>query len=127
MNQEKLSSQINIRHVLIIDDNIDMANSLCDLLELLGHKTAVAYSGPDGLSKAHDFSPDVILCDIGLPGMDGYEVARALRSDKLLKDVLLIALSGYTSYEDQKRSIEAGFNKHISKPPTLEVLEEILK
>jgi CheY-like chemotaxis protein len=80
---------------LIIEDNVDAADSLREVLELSGHEVAVAYNGPDGLAKAREWRPEVLLCDIGLPGMDGYEVARAFRADEALRKTFLVALSGY--------------------------------
>jgi PAS domain S-box-containing protein len=114
------------RRVLIIEDNVDAANTLREVLEISGHTVEVAFDGPAGLARAHDFGPDVVLCDIGLPGMDGYQVARSLRADDSFKDLRLIALSGYSSPEDVQRAIEAGFGGHLAKPPSLEKLEELL-
>lgn len=114
------------RRVLVIEDNTDAALSLCEVLELGGHEVAVAYQGPEGLAKAGELRPDVILCDIGLPGMDGYEVARRLRADPALAGVLLVALSGYALPEDLQRAAAAGFDRHIAKPPSLEQIEELL-
>lgn len=114
------------RRVLIIEDNVDAADTLREALEIEGHIVDVAYNGPEGIAKAHPFEPDVVLCDIGLPGMDGYQVARTFRADDALKDVRLIALSGYSSPEDVQRAAEAGFLRHLAKPPSLETLEELL-
>jgi two-component system CheB/CheR fusion protein len=110
----------------VIEDNVDAANSLRDVLTLKGHQVAVAYSGPEGLAKARELLPDVVLCDIGLPGIDGYEVARALRADDAHKGILLVALSGYALAQDVQRATAAGFNHHLAKPPSLEKLEPIL-
>jgi two-component system CheB/CheR fusion protein len=114
------------RRVLIIEDNLDAALSLYEALELGGHEVAVAHQGPEGLAKAAELRPDVILCDIGLPGMDGYEVARRLRADPALAGVLLVALSGYALPEDLQRAAAAGFDRHIAKPPSLEQLDELV-
>jgi PAS domain S-box-containing protein len=114
------------RRVLVIEDNIDAAESLSEVLQFDEHEVALAYNGPDGIAKARTFRPDFILCDIGLPGMDGYEVARVLRADPSLKDTFLVALSGYALPEDLVRSREAGFDRHIAKPPSLNALEELL-
>jgi PAS domain S-box-containing protein len=114
------------RRVLIIEDNIDAADSLRDLLAFGKHVVDVAYNGPQGISKARDFHPDVVLCDLGLPGMDGFEVARALRADGVLKGTCLVALSGYALPEDLQRASETGFAWHLAKPPSLDRLEEIL-
>jgi two-component system CheB/CheR fusion protein len=114
------------RRVLIIEDNADAADSLCEALSLGSHDVAVAYDGSQGLAKARDFRPDVILCDIGLPGMNGFAVARAIRSDAVLKNVCLVALSGYALPEDLERAAEAGFERHLAKPPSLGSLEQLL-
>jgi CheY-like chemotaxis protein len=114
------------RRVLVIEDNIDAANSLRELLELMGHVVAVAFDGPEGVSKARELHPDVVLCDIGLPGMDGHAVARAFRSDAELRDVHLVALTGYALPEDLERAAEAGFEEHIAKPPSLDKLVGVL-
>ena len=114
------------RRVLIIEDNIDVAQTLQDLLALDNHEVEVAHDGPTGLMRAREFKPEVIVCDIGLPDMDGFHVARALRSDEILKDVFLVALSGYALPEDLKRAAEAGFDQHIAKPLTAQKLEQML-
>jgi two-component system CheB/CheR fusion protein len=114
------------RRVLIIEDNVDAADSLREVLELSGHEVAVAYNGPDGLAKAREWRPEVLLCDIGLPGMDGYEVARAFRADEALRKTFLVALSGYALPEDLQRASDAGFEQHIAKPPAIDVLETLL-
>ena len=113
------------RRVLIIEDNEDAALSLQDVLELAGHEVHVALDGPSGLDAARTLRPDVILCDIGLPGMDGYEVARALQSDGGCA-AKLIALTGYASPEDERRAAEAGFHQHFAKPADLERLASLL-
>jgi two-component system CheB/CheR fusion protein len=112
--------------VLIIEDNIDAADSLREVLEFGEHEIAVAYNGPEGIAKAREFRPEVVLCDIGLPGMDGFEVARAFRADEGLKGTYLVALSGYALPEDLQRAEEAGFDRHLAKPPSLEKIEEAL-
>jgi two-component system CheB/CheR fusion protein len=114
------------RRVLIIEDNLDAAESLREVLELGEHEVEVAYSGPDGIERAHSFHPDVVLCDIGLPGMDGYEVARAVRQDPTLQSTFLVALSGYALPEDQERAAEAGFQHYLAKPPSVDALERVL-
>ena len=117
---------IRARRVLIIEDNIDAAESLKEALQLDGHEVAVAYDGPEGIEKAHEWRPDVVLCDIGLPEMDGYGVARALRADAALEGVLLVALTGYARTDDQRLAAEAGFARHLAKPPNIEQLKEVI-
>jgi signal transduction histidine kinase/ActR/RegA family two-component response regulator len=114
------------RRVLVIEDNIDAADSLSEALALDGHEVAVAYNGQEGIEKARQLRPEVVLCDIGLPGMDGYEVARAFRRDAVLRSTYLVALSGYALPEDLQRASDAGFDRHLAKPPLLEKLEEML-
>jgi signal transduction histidine kinase/ActR/RegA family two-component response regulator/CHASE3 domain sensor protein len=110
------------RRILIIEDNFDAAHSLRDLLQPEGHQIEVAYSGSEGLAKALVFRPDVVLCDIGLPGLDGYEVARKIRADPRLSSALLVAVTGYATLADQQRAAAAGFDEHIAKPPDPERL-----
>lgn len=112
--------------ILIIDDNVDAAEMMAMLQGLRGHVTRVANSGPDGLDAAKDFRPDVVLLDIGLPGMDGYEVARHLRALPETAKVRIIAMSGYGSDEDMARGKEAGFDEHLVKPVETEVLNQHL-
>jgi signal transduction histidine kinase/DNA-binding response OmpR family regulator len=102
--------------ILLVDDNVDGANSLAKLLELSGYEMHVVYDGPAAIQAAKKLAPDVILLDIGLPGMDGYEVAQQLRQEPTLKDVPLVAVSGYAREEDRLRSQQAGFNHHLVKP-----------
>jgi two-component system CheB/CheR fusion protein len=115
------------RRILVIEDNVDAADSLRDVLELAGHTVAVAYDGPEGINRAREFRPDVIFCDIGLPGADGYDVARTLRSDVLLTDTVLIALSGYAQPEDIEHAVAAGFDRHLAKPPSMEEVQELAR
>jgi two-component system CheB/CheR fusion protein len=114
------------RRVLVIEDNQDVAEALMDMLESLGHDVQVASDGAAGLVAASKFHPEVVLCDIGLPGMSGYEVARRMRADERLRGAILVALTGYGQPEDRRRAAEAGFARHVVKPATLEVLEHAL-
>lgn len=105
-----------LARILIIDDNIDMADSLREALELDDYPVAVAYNGASGITKAREFKPDVLVCDIGLPDMDGYAVARAFRLEEQLAHIYLIALSGYALPDDLMKAKKAGFDKHLAKP-----------
>jgi CheY-like chemotaxis protein len=106
------------RRVLVVEDGADMRQTLADLLRLEGHVVHVAATGREGIALARELRPDVVLCDIGLPDLDGYEVARALRGDAALRTTRLVALTGYAQPEDQRRAAEAGFDRHITKPPS---------
>ncbi|MDB6007420.1 MAG: two-component hybrid sensor and regulator [Prosthecobacter sp.] len=115
------------RRILIVDDNTDSAQSLAALQRRRGHETRTAFTGPDALKEAVEFLPDVVLLDIGLPGMDGFEVARQLRLMPQFQDVQLIAMSGYGSPEDRATGRKAGFDEHLVKPVELDVLRECLR
>ena len=112
--------------ILVVDDNMDMALSMVHLLGLLGHEVAMAHDGPAALETARRFLPEFLLLDIGLPGMDGYELATAFRQEACLKDAVIIAISGYGQEEDRKRSHAAGFDHHLVKPVDFEVLVSLL-
>ena len=114
------------RRVLVIEDNVDAAWSLKELLELQGHEAAVAADGLQGVAKATSWKPEVVLCDIGLPGIDGYEVARRLRAADAIADALLVALSGYSLAEDVSRARSAGFDHRMAKRPDLSQLQALL-
>jgi PAS domain S-box-containing protein len=113
--------------VLIVEDNRDAAQSLRDLLELFGCTVEVAHSGPEALASARRCLPEVVLCDLGLPGMDGYQVAAALRQEPLTANARLIAVSGYGQEEAQRRSHEAGFDLHLTKPVDFDELQRLLE
>jgi signal transduction histidine kinase/CheY-like chemotaxis protein len=114
------------RRVLVIEDNVDAAETLKEALELADHVVEVAYAGLEGLEKARTFRPDVVLCDIGLPGMDGYQIARTLRADPELRAISLVALTGYALPEDLEKARAAGFDRHLAKPPDLDELERTI-
>jgi PAS domain S-box-containing protein len=117
----------NQRRILVIEDDVDVADGLQAALEIDGHAVEVAKNGSDGLSRARDFQPEVVLCDIGLPGMNGYDVARAFRADPDLRATVLVALSGYAQAEDIERARGAGFDRHLAKPASIDNLKRILE
>jgi CheY-like chemotaxis protein len=114
------------RRVLVIEDDRDVAEALCAALAVGGHVTDVAHSGQVGVAKARGFVPDVVLCDIGLPGMDGYEVARRIRADASLRATRLVALSGYAQSGDVGKARAAGFDDHLAKPSSIDKVLAIL-
>jgi len=112
--------------VLLVEDNPDAADSLAVVLGMWGHEVRVAGDAGAALDVVARWVPAVVLSDIGLPGMDGYELAGALRSQPALRDATLIALSGYGRDEDKRRAADAGFDHHLVKPPDLAGLERLL-
>jgi signal transduction histidine kinase len=106
-----------VSNVLVVEDNVDAAETLRDALEFEGMKVTVAHDGVDGLRLASEVRPELVLCDIGLPGeLDGYGLARAIRSDPALQHIPMIAVTGYAGPEDRARAREAGFDRHLAKP-----------
>ena len=124
--QNSSAAPVSPRRILVVDDNMDAANSLSELLKLDGHATMPTFSAEDALSLAESFAPDVVLLDIGLPGMDGYEVAKRLRQSASRGKVTLIALTGYGQQEDRDRAREAGFDAHLVKPVDFATLAKLL-
>jgi len=112
--------------VLVVDDNVDTATSLALLLRELGDDVRTAYDGPAALEAALDYRPDVALLDIGLPGLDGFEVAKRMRQQPIFRDVVLVAMTGYGQESDRQRSQAAGFDHHLVKPIKFKKLQEIL-
>ncbi|MDI1481297.1 PAS domain S-box protein [Polyangium sp. y55x31] len=104
------------RRILVVDDNIDAAESMALMLGYLGHETRMAHDGPSTLQIAATFQPELVLLDIGLPGLDGYEVARRLRAQRETQAAVLVAITGYGQEEDRKRARRAGFDHHLTKP-----------
>jgi len=115
------------RRVLIIEDNRDARESLAALLRLAGHEVRAAQSGTEGIELARSAALDFVLVDIGLPDIDGYEVARRLRSHPAMRRVRLVALTGYGREEDRRRALAAGFDEHLAKPVELRSLETLLR
>jgi two-component system CheB/CheR fusion protein len=114
------------RRILVVDDNADIADSLAMLLRLEGHDVATAYSGPETFEAVQRVKPEAVFLDIGLPQMDGYEIARRLRADPAAKRVHLIALTGYGQEHDRERALEAGFGAHLVKPADINAVNHIL-
>ena len=111
---------------MLVDDNNDTVQSLARLLKRRGYTVETALDGNNGLRKALEFHPQICLLDIGLPGMDGYELARRLRAEENMDPLLMIAISGYGQKEDRIRSQEAGFDYHLVKPVDINSLLELL-
>jgi CheY-like chemotaxis protein len=114
------------RRILIVDDNADAAQSLATLLQMTGNEVSVAANGSDALRIATESRPELVLLDIGLPGMNGYEVARALRRDPGNGSMLIVGVSGYGAAEDRQRGAEAGLDAHFVKPVEISALAEFV-
>jgi len=114
------------RRILIVDDNRDSANSLSTLLRFIGHETQAAYDGLEAIEAAAKFQPQVVLLDIGLPLLNGYQVAQKIREEPWGKDIALVALTGWDHEKDRQKSEEAGFMAHLVKPLELSVLTKLL-
>jgi CheY-like chemotaxis protein len=113
--------------VLVVDDNPDSADTLACLLRMDGHDVRIAYEGAAALEEAEANPPEVAFLDLGMPTMDGYELARRFRADPRLKDVLLVAVTGWGQPGDRRRSAEAGFDRHLIKPVEPHELRELLE
>jgi signal transduction histidine kinase len=123
---QKTSKTTHPLNVLIVDDNVDSAQTSLWMLDLIGHKATVAHEGAKALEIARDLLPDVILLDIGMPGMDGYEVCRALRQMPETQHKVLIAQTGWGQESDRQKAFAAGFDHHITKPVSLDLLTQLL-
>jgi signal transduction histidine kinase len=115
------------RKILVVDDNVDAAEALAMLLRLTGHDTATAFDGVEALGRAAEFRPDIVLLDIGMPRLDGYGTARAMRAEPWGRDLTLVALTGWGQRKDRDRTLEAGFNAHLVKPVATDALLEIIR
>jgi CheY-like chemotaxis protein len=112
--------------VLVVDDNVDTAQTLAMLLEQSGHDVRTGHDGPAALEAALDYRPNVVLLDIGLPGLDGYEVAKRIRKQPVLQNVVLVAMTGYGQEADRQTSLDMGFNHHLVKPVNFKNVQQIL-
>jgi CheY-like chemotaxis protein len=119
-------SAVTPRRVLVVDDNRDAAISMSMLLKYLGSDVRVAFNGDEALAAIAEYKPAVVLLDIGMPGMDGYEVARRIREQSEFDDVTLIALTGWGQEDDRRRSQSAGFDHHLTKPADMGAIEALL-
>jgi CheY-like chemotaxis protein len=120
------SSSGTPRRVLVVDDSHDAAESMALILQLRGHEVQIAHDGPSALTLARSFHPHAVLLDIGLPGMDGYEVAARLREQPETSGVFIAAVTGYGREEDKLKALAVGCNHHLTKPVVLEELETLL-
>jgi len=121
-----VDQQTSSRRYLVVDDNEDAAEALGLLLEMSGHVVRMVHSGHLAIAAAREFHPDVMLLDVGLPGMDGYEVVRQFRASPDLAQLMIIATTGYGRAEDRARCLAAGFNHHLVKPLDVDEIERLV-
>lgn len=115
------------KSILVVDDNADAADMTAQMLQMYGLNVQVAYGGEEGLASARTNHPDLIFLDIGMPTMDGYQVAEAVRADKALSGVMLIALTAWGDEASRKRAYAAGFDRHLTKPANIVELVDIAR
>ena len=123
----KARQRVQRGRVLVVDDNVDAATTLAELMQLEGHEVRIAHDGPAAIAEAARFAPDAVLLDIGLPGMDGYEVVRELRKLPQLATTMFVALTGFGQQTDRDRALAAGFDEHLTKPVELDTVHGILR
>ena len=119
-------TQPDVCRVLVVDDNVDNADSLATLVRMLGHEVAVAYDGQEAIEVAGRFGPDLVLLDIGLPKLDGFEVAERLRAGRDGAAMFLVAITGWSQDEEKERARKAGFDEHMTKPVDPRRLEALI-
>jgi two-component system OmpR family response regulator len=112
--------------ILLVDDQQRVAESIAEVLRRRGHEVRIALDGPSALEEARAFGPHLAFVDIGLPGMDGFELAERLQAEPALRRVMLVALSGYELESVQQRARDAGFDHHLVKPPSLEAMDALI-
>jgi len=115
------------RRILIADDNRDAADTLAEILRMEGHEVRLAHDGPAALAAFAAFHPDVMLLDIGMPGLSGYEVARKVRETDPASDMILIAITGWGQENDKEQALSAGFDYHLTKPVDLQRMSELIQ
>lgn len=125
MNSDKVEHSAS-RRILIVDDNIDSADMVAAMVSMWGHDVRTANDGEEALVVAREYRPEVVLLDLSLPGIDGFEVARLLRAEALVGR-LLIAVSGYGQPEDRARTKAAGFDEHLTKPIDPQQMQEVIQ
>jgi CheY-like chemotaxis protein len=125
-SQLALASSVIRRKILVVDDNVDAATTLAMMLSALGHESIAAHDGQTAINMAESFRPELVLLDIGLPGMNGYMVAEQMRQMPAVQDAILAALTGYGEDQDRRRAKESGFDEHFVKPISLDALQQLI-
>jgi CheY-like chemotaxis protein len=124
--KESAIEKLHNYRILVVDDNEACAKTTMWTMEMLGHTAQVAFDGPTAIALAKSFHPDVVILDIGMPEMNGYEICRAMRKKSAFKNTIFVAHTGWGGKEHKERSKEAGFGYHLVKPAGIEALKNIL-
>lgn len=125
-HNDSIATTASALHVLVVDDNHDAADTLAEVLEIMGCRTATAYDGLEGVEKAEQLRPDAVVLDLGMPRLNGYEACQRIRALPWAGDLRLVAVSGWGQQDDRRRSMEAGFDAHLVKPVAPEELLALL-
>jgi CheY-like chemotaxis protein len=123
---EMLPADARLHRILLADDNVDFVNGIGGLLRSLGHQVYIAHDGSEALAAAETFAPEFAFLDIGLPGLNGYDLARALKRLPALKHTVMVAVTGWGQQKDRQHAFEAGFHHHLVKPVSIDQFQEIL-
>jgi len=126
LDEESTGEKPQNYRILVVDDNENCAITMLLTMEMLGHTAQMALDGPSAIALAKSFQPDIVLLDIGLPGMNGYEICQAMRKEPVLQNTIFIAQTGWGQKEHRERSKEAGFDYHLVKPIDIKALKNIL-
>jgi CheY-like chemotaxis protein len=125
-DEEPTAEKPHKYRILAVDDNKILAKTMMWTMEMLGHTAEIAHEGKSAIALAKSFHPDIVFLDIGLPGMNGYEICQAMRNEPVLQNTIFVALTGWGQKEHRERSKEAGFNYHLVKPVEIKTLENLL-
>jgi CheY-like chemotaxis protein len=115
------------RRILVADDNRDLLELMQEMLEHHGHEIRIAYNGPDAVQICEEFKPDIVFLDIGLPGLNGYEVAKQIRKGASCTKMQIVAVTGFARDADRTRALESGFNEHVAKPIDFDRISKLLQ
>ena len=124
---DQVAVAAGMRRVLVVDDNVDSADSMAALLQMMGHETRLAHDGAEAIEAAQSFHPDVIIMDIGMPNMDGLEATRRIRKLSLAPRPTIVALTGWGQERDRRNSVAAGIDRHLVKPVDADTIAQLLQ
>ncbi len=127
LHPQENTSDARPLHVLVVDDNHDAADTLAEVLQILGCRTDTAYDGEEGVSKAETLRPDAVVLDLGMPKLNGYEACQHIRAQPWGREMRLVAVSGWGQQDDRRRSVEAGFDAHLVKPVSPDALMALIE